>query len=509
MQTSISTGAAAARPVAGSSQRAARVSLSAAALFLVLLSFLHVIKPELDPSWHFISEYAIGDHGWIMVVAFLSLALSCAALFVSIRRDVRTSGGKVGLGFLLAGATGLFIAAVFTSDPITASENGATTHGTLHGVGNVIGTLAIPIAAVLLTRSLRRNPGWSPARRPLLWAAGIALTGFLVFELSFAVMVPGHELGPDVRIGWPNRFLIVSYSVWLLVVAGLATRYGGVRTRPLDGLRKVRVKQVLSADGTAITFDQAGEGPPVVLVGGALSFRRFSWSRKLAELLANDFTVINYDRRGRGGSGDTKPYAVHREIEDIAALIDEAGGSAAVFGLSSGGALALEAAAHGLPMTNLAVYEPPFMVGQPENRPPVDYEAQLTRLLSEDRRSDAVALFMKVVGVPRFAIQIMRLFPFWKQFKAVAHTLPYDAAVMGDFSLPAERLDSVRVRTLAICGEKSPEVLRDAAQAVADAVPGAQRRSLQRQSHGVKPAALAPTLREFFAGDAGGRSASD
>jgi Protein of unknown function (DUF998) len=270
MRTAISE-VGAGRRVQRVSRRAARLSAAGAALFLASLGALHVIKPELDPSWRFISEYAIGDHGWIMVVAFLSLALSCAALFVSIRRDVRTSGGKVGLGFLLAGATGLIIAAVFTSDPITASEDGVTTHGTLHGVGNVIGTLAIPIAAVLLTRSLRRNQAWSPARRSLLLAAGIALTGFLVFELSFAVMVPGHELGPDVRIGWPNRFLIVSYSVWLLVVAGLATRFGGVRTRPLDGLQNVRVKQVLSADGTPITFDEAGEGPPV-LVGGAATW---------------------------------------------------------------------------------------------------------------------------------------------------------------------------------------------------------------------------------------------
>jgi len=258
------------------------------------------------------------------------------------------------------------------------------------------------------------------------------------------------------------------------------------------------VKSVISKDGTSIAFDELGEGPPVILVGGSLSFRSFSWNTKLAEALSGAFTVINYDRRGRGDSGDTKPYAVQREVDDLAALIKHTGGSASVFGLSSGGTLALEAAASGLPIAKLAVYEPPFF-DDPKHRPPTDYEAQLDRMISQGRRSDAVKLFMKVVGVPGFVIAIMRLFPFWRKFKAVAHTLPYDAAITGDFSLPIERLASVTTPTLAMWGEKSPQAFGAAAQAVVRAIPNARSRSLARQSHGPKPAVLAPALKEFFA----------
>ncbi len=232
METGISKGTAAATPTAASSRTAARVSWAAAALFLVLLAAVHVIKPELDPSWRFISEYAIGEHGWIMVLAFLSLALSCATLFIAIRPDTRTAGGKVGLAFLLAGAVGLTIAAIFTTDPITAGGDEITTRGVLHGAGNVIGTLGIPIAAALIARSLRRNQAWSSARRALLWSAVLAWIGLLVFEVSFATMVPGRELGPDVRIGSPNRFMIVTYAVWLMAVAW---RAGQLNTRSSSG----------------------------------------------------------------------------------------------------------------------------------------------------------------------------------------------------------------------------------------------------------------------------------
>lgn len=206
------------------SRTSARLAVAGAAVFLLLLGVLHVVKSELDPSWHFISEYAIGDHGWLMVIAFLSLGLGCVALFAAIRSQVTTKGGRVGLAFLLVAAVGLVIAAAFTSDPVTASGDEVTTHGTVHGVGTVLGTLGIPIAAVLIARGLRRNPRWTDARRLLVAATALALVGFLVFELSFATMVPGKELGPGVPIGWPNRFLIVTYAIWLLAVGALAAR---------------------------------------------------------------------------------------------------------------------------------------------------------------------------------------------------------------------------------------------------------------------------------------------
>ncbi|HZB08499.1 MAG TPA: DUF998 domain-containing protein [Rubrobacter sp.] len=213
------------RPVTAISPTAARLSFAGAATFALLLAALHFIKPELDPSWHFISEYAIGEYGWIMVLAFLSLALAYASLLVAIRSQLRTIAGRIGLALLLLSALGLTIAAIFTTDPITVSENAVTTEGTLHNLGGTLG-LAMPFAAVLIGWRLARNPAWSSARRPLLWATGLALMAFVVSFVSLSVMVSrsGGEFGPDVLVGWPNRIEIVAYSVWLMVVARQAIR---------------------------------------------------------------------------------------------------------------------------------------------------------------------------------------------------------------------------------------------------------------------------------------------
>jgi uncharacterized protein DUF998 len=219
-----------AKSVTAISLVAARLSLAAAATFLVLLVALHVIKPEFDPSWRVISEYALGDYGWIMVLAFLTLAVSCVSLYVAIRSQIRTIGGKIGLAFLLVAAAGLIIAAIFTTDPITASQDELTTHGNLHGLGAALGT-GFPIAAALIGWSLARNQAWSSARRLLLWAAGLAWIGFLVFALSMVVMFPDDgTFGPDVLIGWPNRFMMMTYSVWLMVVAWRAARLSRQRS---------------------------------------------------------------------------------------------------------------------------------------------------------------------------------------------------------------------------------------------------------------------------------------
>jgi hypothetical protein len=213
------------RPVTAISPTAARLSFAGAATFAILLAALHFIKPELDPSWHFISEYAIGEYGWIMVLAFLSLALAYASLLVAIRSQLRTIAGRIGLALLLLSALGLTIAAIFTTDPITVSENAVTTEGTLHNLGGTLG-IAMPFAAVLIGWRLARNPAWSSARRPLLWATGLALMAFVVSFVSLSVMVSrsGGEFGPDVLVGWPNRIEIVAYSVWLMVVARQAIR---------------------------------------------------------------------------------------------------------------------------------------------------------------------------------------------------------------------------------------------------------------------------------------------
>ncbi len=260
------------------------------------------------------------------------------------------------------------------------------------------------------------------------------------------------------------------------------------------------MKKVISKDGTAIAFDRSGEGPALILVTGAIAAR--SDAASLAASLSPHFTVFAYDRRGRGESGDTAPYAVEREVEDLDALITEAGGSAFVFGHSSGAALALEAAVRGLAITKLALYEPPFIVDDSRPRLPEDFATQLSELVSSGRRGDAAELFMtKAAEAPVEVVAQMRNAPFWPGVEAVAYTLIYDVTIMGDNNaLPTERVASVTVPTLVIDGGVSPVWMRNAAQAVVEALPNAQRRTLEGQTHNVAPDALAPVLEEFFAG---------
>ncbi len=260
------------------------------------------------------------------------------------------------------------------------------------------------------------------------------------------------------------------------------------------------MNQVTSKDGTIIAFDRSGEGPAVILVGGAFQHRAIDPpTAQLAALLAQHFTVFHYDRRGRGDSSDTQPYAIEREIEDLEALIKEAGGSAFVFGMSSGGVLALYAAARGLAIKKLALYELPFNSGDENARQAAEnYTRQLTTLLIEGRRGDAVALAMTTWGAPAEAIADMRQTPIWPLFESVAPTLAYDNAIMGDGSVPTERLASIIVPTLVMDGGASPAFMHNAAQAVAHALPNAQRRILEGQTHDVAPEALAPVLVGFF-----------
>lgn len=197
---------------------AARLALATASLFLVLLASLHVIKPEYEPSWRLISEYAIGRSGWVMVLAFLSLALSCVNVFLAVRSSVNTRAGKIGLFFLLLSATGMIIAAVFTADPITATQDQLTTRGTLHGLGGLLGIPGFPVAALLISLSLQRNPAWRSARRPLLLTTGLVWFSLVAF---IAVIVTTFEgsFGPDVPVGWPNRLMMLANSAWLMTVA--------------------------------------------------------------------------------------------------------------------------------------------------------------------------------------------------------------------------------------------------------------------------------------------------
>lgn len=255
-----------------------------------------------------------------------------------------------------------------------------------------------------------------------------------------------------------------------------------------------------SADGTDIAFDRCGTGPAVVLVHGAFTDRTHPTLAGVATALAPWFTVVNYDRRGRGGSGNTQPYAAHREIEDLSAVVRAAGGTAMVFGGSSGAGLALSAAARDQAITKVAVWEPPYHVDPTAPHLPDDFADRLAALVANGQRADAAELFMtSAAQVPAAAVAGMRRDPSWSAVESVAHTLAYEAAVMGPGNtLPVRTLAAIRQPTLVLNGDQSPAWLGNAGMAVAVAVPGAVRRVLEGQSHNVSPDALIPELLEFF-----------
>src|SRR5919109_1235855 len=258
----------------------------------------------------------------------------------------------------------------------------------------------------------------------------------------------------------------------------------------------------MSADGTPIAFERMGDGPAVVVIGGALSSR--AAAEPLARLLADDFTVLAYDRRGRGDSGDPPPYDVRREVEDLDAVIGTVGGDASVFGHSSGAVLALEAVlVRGPRIRMLALYEPPFIVD--DTRPPLpdDYVERLEELVDEGRRGDAVEYFMvSGPGVPPEAVAQMREAPMWPEMEAMAHTIAYDGRVMGDAMRGSAdalgRWASVDVPTLVLDGGASPPWQRSATQALARVLRRSTHRSLPGQTHAADPELLASALRDFF-----------
>ncbi|MFF9126064.1 alpha/beta fold hydrolase [Streptomyces sp. NPDC014889] len=256
-------------------------------------------------------------------------------------------------------------------------------------------------------------------------------------------------------------------------------------------------KKTVSRDGTSLAYHRTGQGPVVVLVSGAMSAG--ATLAPLAAVLSGRCDTVVYDRRGRGGSGDTAPYAVEREVEDLAALIDAVGGEAALYGVSSGGALALRAAASGLAVRQVAVYEPPFAVYEGGARERAEYTSKLTAALAEGRRGDAVELFLLLTGLAPQMIASARQSPMWAGMEAIAPTLAHDDAVMGDGLVPRGLLASVTVPVLSVAGGASPSWLREAARAVAEATPRGTYRTLEGQTHAVEPEALAPVLAEFFA----------
>lgn len=260
-----------------------------------------------------------------------------------------------------------------------------------------------------------------------------------------------------------------------------------------------------SEDGTPIAFDRRGSGPAIVLVDGALCNRRYGPMTPLARLLAERFTVLSYDRRGRGDSGDRPGYAVEREIEDLGCLLAECDGPVSVFGLSAGAALALRSAAAGLPISRLALYEPPYGTGDEAHRQALrEYPVRLTELLAAGHLEAAIELFMSLVDVPREVVAMLRRTSRWTVLRELAPTLAYDSAVLDQVrlagALPLDLLAAVEVPTLVLAGGASSAAMRDTAARLCDAIPDGRYRALEHQVHDVDPQVLAPVLAEFFAG---------
>lgn len=271
----------------------------------------------------------------------------------------------------------------------------------------------------------------------------------------------------------------------------------------MTGTTTTQTRFATSADGTRIAYEVTGSGPALVLVDGALCHREFGPSRPTAKALSEAFTVHTYDRRGRGESGPgAAPYSLERELEDLAAVVEAAGGTVSLLGFSSGAALALEAVRSGLRFEKLALYEAPFILDDTHAPNDPRLPERMQELVDQGRRADAVRLFMRTVGAPAFMIALMRLMPAWRRLTAVAHTLPYDLAIVGPHGqgrpLPGGYYDAVTVPTLVMAGGKSPEYMRNAQAAIAAALPDGRIEVLPGQTHMVKPAVVAPLVTEFL-----------
>jgi pimeloyl-ACP methyl ester carboxylesterase len=260
------------------------------------------------------------------------------------------------------------------------------------------------------------------------------------------------------------------------------------------------MRKAVSKDGTTIAYDLTGEGPAVILVGGALSQRSAPQAQSLAVSLAPHFAAIDYDRRGRGDSGDTAPYAMAREVEDLEALIDKVGGVAFVYGHSSGAVLALEAARKlGAKIKKLALYEPPFIGNGNGTRPAADHLARLKEMQMQDRRAEMLKYWMmEVVGMPAQALGPVKDSPMWEGLLSLAPTLVYDMTIMKEYSNPAERIKAIQTPTLALDGGASPAWAQEATQLLVDTLPNSKRQTLAGQTHSVDPAMLTPVLVDFF-----------
>jgi pimeloyl-ACP methyl ester carboxylesterase len=262
------------------------------------------------------------------------------------------------------------------------------------------------------------------------------------------------------------------------------------------------VEKVISKDGTPIAFDRVGQGPALILVDGAMCYRGFGPMPAMAKRLASQFTVFHYDRRGRGDSGNHPDYSVSREIDDLDAVIQKAGGSAFVLGVSSGGALALEAAARLRGISKVAIYEAPFIVDNTHPPLPPTFVSETRALVAADKRGDAVKKFMRLVGVPAIGVLAMSVMPLWKKMKAIAHTLANDLTIVEPYQqgrpLSRAQWAGATMPALVMAGGKSPAYMQNGMRHLADVLPNAQHLTLPGQTHMVKDAVLAPEIVKFF-----------
>jgi pimeloyl-ACP methyl ester carboxylesterase len=291
------------------------------------------------------------------------------------------------------------------------------------------------------------------------------------------------------------RRIMFALPIAIVALGGLAILNSGGRVKSTGENRTTT-----SRDGTVIAFTKRGSGPPLIIVDGAFCYRENGPATDLASALSQHFTVFTYDRRGRGGSGDTAPYGVEREIEDFKAVAKEAGEPPFVVGISSGGALILQAVAGGAGVKKIALYEPPYVTNG-HNVGLEDAKNRLQSLISDGDRAGAVRFFMTdVYGAPRAFVSVMPLLMpnAWKRNKSVAPTLVYDLTILGDRSVLQERSPAISVPALVVGGEKSPKTLHDAVEAVAAALPHAESRFLSGQDHNISERALSPVLLEFF-----------
>ncbi|MCA0458812.1 MAG: alpha/beta hydrolase [Chloroflexi bacterium] len=261
------------------------------------------------------------------------------------------------------------------------------------------------------------------------------------------------------------------------------------------------METVISTDGTKIAYDSYGSGTTLVLVGGAIQHRVFDpQTAHLAKLLAAKFTVIHYDRRGRGDSTDTLPYEVQHEIEDIEAIIDALGSPAHLFGMSSGGALAIQAALKlGGKVQKLAVYEVPYNDDPTAVSAWRTYRQNITGSLAAGHKGDAIGHFMRLVGTPDEAIEGMKQSPAWAVFESIAPTLAYDAAILGDDStIPTAQAAAINIPTLVMVGSATFPFMLTTADGLTEVIPNAKKVVLEGQTHNVDPNLLAPVLLDFF-----------